>query len=108
MTTAATIDLNTCQPGQMLVRRDGLKCMYAGVYPNHTDVYRQIVKVYYGGKLGVDRSYADDGRFTSHPGPADIVEILPVATDDYKWSASISADHVEADSGFWAVHQGEA
>jgi hypothetical protein len=29
------------------------------------------------------------------------------AESDYKWHAQISDDHVEADSGFWAVHQGQ-
>lgn len=108
------IDLNTCQPGQLLRRHDGLKTVYVGVREGYGGQYRHIARVYYNGEVGVERSYADNGQFIAGVSAANIVEILPGYAREIVWPAvewapvwksKISPDHVEADCGFWAVHQ---
>ena len=104
------IDLNTCQPGQQLIRHDGLRAEYVGLSADLLDKYRHRVMIDYGNGVKREFSYMNDGRFLAFNAtdPADIAEILTLPTDTPVWKAKISPDHVEADCGFWAVHQGEA
>lgn len=101
-----TIDLSTCQPGQELRRIDGLKATYIQAF----DDGEHLLDVhYYSGSI--KRHYKSDGGFsTYHSGhPTDIAIIVPLQEPPIEpvWKASISDDHVEATSGFWAVYQGK-
>jgi hypothetical protein len=120
------IDINTCQPGQQLIRRDGLRAEYIGLNIGDTLVYRHRVMVRYHALVIAEKHYMDNGKFlsamTDYEG--DIIEILPMPTTEdgnanpigegpsdapaYKWHAKISDDRVDASAGFWAVYQGEA
>ena len=105
-----TIDLNTCQPGQELVRRDCLRAVFMGANKapaNINDPYSCMVCVYISPEAWATLNYSRDGRcLTALPSQtgSDIISLKPA--NDYRWQARISDDHVEATCGFWAVHQG--
>lgn len=100
------IDLNTCQPGQMMTRCDGLTARYIGKKANG----RHWLNVYYDSGVQT-RGYISDGSLCwgHNNDPSDIAQIHPMEVPcDYRWHAKVSSDRVEASSGFWAVYQGEA
>ena len=106
-----TIDLNTCQPGQQLICRDGLKAKYLIRKERNCGPYPHLVEVFYRAGLSQVLTHRDSGLHCVGETNADIIEILPIPTptaEDHKWSVKISDDRVEANSGFWAVYQGEA
>ena len=104
------IDLNTCQPGQQLIRRDGLRAKYVERKERDSwgSLYPHFVEVFYRSGLSQVLTHKDSGLHCVSETDADIIEIIPMEPADPVWSAAISDDRVEANSGFWAVYQGEA